>query len=114
MSKIILKSLDTIDDLQDFEFFCETIGAYIGSENEKSSNIFFLTIVSTNWLKNFLRENDNKGFYLKYALILDYYDEKAIKKHIENIVRRCNAEGEDKSFNCVKYYLKYEYEEDEY
>ena len=114
MAKLKLKTLDSIGDLQDYELFCESLGAYIGSEDKKSSNIFFLTVVSTKWIKNFLQENNNKGFYLRYALVLDYYDEKNVEIHIKNIIRRCNAEGDSKSFNCLKYYLRYEYEEDEY
>ena len=65
-------------------------------------------------VRRIFENSEAHGIYLKFSLIMKYYDESTIKKHIEKIIKRCSLETEEKSFNCLGHYLEFETEEREY
>lgn len=119
MGKLILQSFELVsakDCSENLEFFYEEVYVFIGEEGKDYSECFTFDIISYKWLVEKNKDDvDNKGEYLRFALIMRYYDESAIENHLKRIIKRCNIlKDRNKALNCLAHYLKYEYEEFEY
>ncbi len=93
----------------DWENFNEDIYIKIGTQNDEGTDLFKLSVISTQWIENAMQD-ENQAIYLKYSLVMKYYDEKVIKKHLEQILKQCNLYEGKKAFNCLSHYLEYEAE----
>lgn len=116
MGKLILKNFwlsAENNEPQDWEFFNEYASFYIGKEGSDAIDLFNLNIISTKWINENVK-NETHCTYLKYCLIMKYYDEKLIKQHIEKIIKACNYNDDKKNFNCLTHHFEYQEETELY
>jgi len=118
MNKLILRSLlltmcnnNTPNDLENFY---EEIYIFIEEEGTEGYALFKLYILSCKRLEKYEEHSDEAGMYLRFTLIMKYYDVNIIRKHIQQILDHCNLESPEKRYNYLSYYLRDEDEEDVY
>jgi len=115
MEKLILKSIEVMAIGSNIpEDFDKQVYVFVGEENTRDYALFKLYILSCKRLEKYEEHSDEAGMYLRFTLIMKYYDENIVKKHIQQILAQCNQNPTEKRFNCLSLYLRSEIEEDVY
>lgn len=106
MEKVILKKIENFPNANKpdaWEIFNAHITVIIGEDGKENDKSFKINVVSTKWLENTIKTEP--GIYLNYCLIMKYYDEKIVKKYLNNVICGCSSSNSKKTLNCLTYFL---------
>lgn len=109
MGKLFLVEITLAKQKQqpdDLRVFNELLYVVVREEGVDGVSIFTVDVISKDWLSG-----TNGSIYIKNGIVLDRYDEAIIKRHIDDLIEKCNSFEGKSSWNVLSHHLEFEYEE---
>jgi hypothetical protein len=87
----------------DYEDFDEMVSVLLEESDKNLVQKFYVRMLSVAAFKRMLVEK--QSIYLRSCIVIKYYDESAIRKHVLECLKSCQSMPVQKTFSCLSHYM---------